>query len=58
LLFILKILKLVIRERTSCLRHCVQNSSGVHAASYLRGIGGYFPGGKAAGAYNWPVTSI
>jgi hypothetical protein len=28
----------------------VQAGCGAHPASYLMGIGGYFPGGKAAGA--------
>jgi hypothetical protein len=28
----------------------VQNGSGAHPASYLKGTGGSFPGGKAAGA--------
>jgi hypothetical protein len=30
--------------------HVVQTGSGAHPASYPRGPGGYFPGGKAAGA--------
>jgi hypothetical protein len=32
---------------------CVQNSSEAHPASYPVGIRGYFPGGKAAGAWSW-----
>jgi hypothetical protein len=32
------------------LHHSVQNGSGAHPASYLRGTRGSFPGGKAAGA--------
>jgi hypothetical protein len=32
------------------LHHRVQNSSGVHPASYTMGTRGSFPGGKAAGA--------
>jgi hypothetical protein len=32
------------------LRHRVQNGSGAHPASYPRGTGGSFPGGKAVGA--------
>jgi hypothetical protein len=32
------------------LHHRVQNGSGTHPASYPVGIGGSFPGGKAAGA--------
>jgi hypothetical protein len=40
------------------LHHRVQNGSGAHPASYLMGTRGSFPGGKAAGALNWPLTSI
>jgi len=36
----------------------VQNGSGAHPASYLRGTRGSFPGNKAAGAWSWPLTSI
>jgi hypothetical protein len=32
------------------LHHRVQNGSGAHPASYPVGTGGFFPGGKAAGA--------
>jgi hypothetical protein len=32
------------------LQHRVQNGSGAHLASCPMGTGGYFPGGKAAGA--------
>jgi hypothetical protein len=32
------------------LLHRVQTGSGAHRASYPMGTGGYFPGGKAAGA--------
>jgi hypothetical protein len=35
-----------------------QNCSGVHPASYPTGNRGSFPGGKAAGAWSWPLTSI
>jgi len=34
------------------------NGSGAHPASYPMGIRGSFPGDKAAGAWNWPLTSI
>jgi hypothetical protein len=34
----------------SSLLHVVQTGSGAHVASYPMGIGGSFPGGKAAGA--------
>jgi hypothetical protein len=40
------------------LRHHVQTGSGVHPASYPMGTGSSFTGGKAAGAWNWPLTSI
>jgi hypothetical protein len=31
---------------------------GAHPASYPTGTRGCFPGGKAAGAWRWPLTSI
>jgi hypothetical protein len=40
------------------LHHRVQNVSGAHPASYPMGTRGSFPGGKAAGAWSWPLTSI
>jgi hypothetical protein len=40
------------------LHHRVQNGSGAHPASYPMGIRCSFPGGKAAGAWSWPLTSI
>jgi hypothetical protein len=40
------------------LHHRVHNVSGVHPASYPMGTRGSFPGGKAAGAWSWPLTSI
>jgi hypothetical protein len=39
------------------LLHVVQTGSGAHPASYPMGTGGSFPGGKAAGARSWPLTS-
>jgi hypothetical protein len=39
------------------LLHVVQTGSGVHPTSYPMGTGGPFPGGKAAGAWSWPLTS-
>jgi hypothetical protein len=36
----------------------VQNGSEAHPASYPVGTRGSFPGGKAAGAWSWPLTSI
>jgi hypothetical protein len=40
------------------LHHRVQNDSGAHLASYQMGTRSSFLGGKAAGAWNWPLTSI
>jgi hypothetical protein len=40
------------------LHHRVQNGSEAHPASYPMGTGSPFPGGKAAGAWSWPLTSI
>jgi hypothetical protein len=40
------------------LHHRVQNGSGAHQASYTMGTKSSFPGGKAAGAWSWPLTSI
>jgi hypothetical protein len=40
------------------LHHRVQNGSETHPASYPMGTRGSFPGGKAAGSWNWPLTSI
>jgi hypothetical protein len=40
------------------LHHRVQNGSGAHPASYPMGTRGAFPGGKAAGARSWSLTSI
>jgi hypothetical protein len=36
--------------------HRVQNSSEAHPASYPMDTRGSFPGGKAAGAWSWPLT--
>jgi len=40
------------------LRHRVQTGAGAHPASYTTGTGSSFPGGKAAGAWGWSLTSI
>jgi hypothetical protein len=40
------------------LSHRVQTGSGAHPASYPMGIRVSFPGGKASGAWSWPLTSI
>jgi len=45
------------REGIFSLSYRVQIVSGVYPASYPMGIRG-FPGGKAAGAWSWPLTSI
>jgi hypothetical protein len=37
--------------------HVVQTGSGVHPTYYTLGTWGLFPGGKAAGAWSWPLTS-
>jgi hypothetical protein len=39
------------------LLHVVQTATGVHPTSYTIGTGGSFPGGKAAGAWSWELTS-
>jgi len=38
--------------------HTIQISSGTHLTSYPMGTKSSFPGGKAAGAWSWPLTSI
>jgi hypothetical protein len=40
------------------LHHRVQNGSGAQPASYPMGIRDSFLGGKAVGAWSWPLTSI
>jgi hypothetical protein len=40
------------------LHHHIQNGSGAHPAPYTVGTRGSFPGGKAASAWSWPLTSI
>jgi hypothetical protein len=40
------------------LLHCVQSGPAAHPVSYPMGTRGSFPGGKAAGAWSWPHTSI
>jgi hypothetical protein len=40
------------------LHYRVQNGSGAHPASYPIGTEVSFRGGKAAGAWSWPLTSI
>jgi hypothetical protein len=40
------------------LHHRIQNGSGAHRGSYPMGTRVSFHGGKAAGAWSWPLTSI
>jgi hypothetical protein len=40
------------------LNHRVQNDYGAHPAFSPMGTRGSFPGGKAAGEWSWPLTSI
>jgi hypothetical protein len=40
------------------LHHRFHKGSGPNQASYPMGTKGSFPGGKAAGAWGWPLTSI
>jgi len=40
------------------LHNRVQKGSGAHPASYPIDTRGSFPGGKPAGAWSWPLTSI
>jgi hypothetical protein len=42
----------------SSLRHRVHTGSGAHPASYPMDTRSSFLGSKAAGAWNWPLTSI
>jgi len=51
--------RLPVEAGNFSLLHRVQTGSGDHPASYPMGsTGGYFPGGKAAGTWSWPLTSI
>jgi len=42
----------------SSLHHRVQNGSEAHLASHPMGTRGSFPGGKVAGTWSWPLTSV
>jgi hypothetical protein len=44
-------------DQAFSLLHVVQPGPRAHPVSYPMGIGGSFPGGKAAGAWSWPLTS-
>jgi hypothetical protein len=50
--------ELSVGIHTNCTPFAVEFSdgSGAHPASYPMGIKGSFPGGKAAGAWSWPLT--
>jgi hypothetical protein len=37
--------------------HVVQTDPGANPVSYPMGVGGFFPAGKAAGAWSWPLIS-
>jgi hypothetical protein len=37
--------------------HSIHTRSGAHASSYPMGTEGSFPGDKAVGVWNWPLTS-
>jgi hypothetical protein len=50
--------RLPARAGNFSLHHRVQNGSGAHPASYPMGTSDSFPGGKAARAWSWPLTSI
>jgi hypothetical protein len=39
------------------LSHVIQTGSGLHPASFPMSTGSSFSGGKAAGAWSWPLTS-
>jgi hypothetical protein len=47
-----------VRDGNFSLHHRVQSSSGAHPASYPMDIKDSFPGGKAARARSWLLTSI
>jgi len=40
------------------LRHRARTCSGAYPASYPMGTEGHYTGGKAAGAWSWPLSSI
>jgi hypothetical protein len=44
------------RAENFSLHHRVQTGSEAHPACYPMGTRGSFPGGKAAGAWSWPLT--
>jgi hypothetical protein len=46
-----------IQDREFSVLHVIQKGSGVDPTSYPMGTRGFFPEGKAAGAWSWPLTS-
>jgi len=50
--------KCCLYEYCKKITYSVQIGSGAHPASYQMGTRGSFPGGKAAGAWSCPLTSI
>jgi hypothetical protein len=46
-----------MQPETDSRQEHVQAGSEDHPASYTTGTGGIFPGGKAAGAWSWSLTS-
>jgi hypothetical protein len=47
-----------LKHRDNFTFYRVQTGSGAHRASYPKWVGGFFSGGKAAGAWGCPLTSI
>jgi hypothetical protein len=47
-----------LAEAGNFFHYRVQNDSRAHSAFYPMGTGCSFPGGKAAGAWNWPLISV
>lgn len=45
------------RARDFHLFHNAQPDSEAHPGPYIMGTGGWFPGGKMTGGWNWPLTS-
>jgi hypothetical protein len=43
---------------SSLLRQTVSQIHQIHRVSFSMGTGGYFSGGKAVRAWNWPLSSI
>jgi hypothetical protein len=52
------VVRVPVGTRNFSLNHCVQTGSGAHPASYPIGTRGSIPGGKEAGAWSLPLTSV